>query len=110
MSLWTRLGHYPGANLAAALVSGLIAVALIWSFQDALITWAFACGAYAVYCHARPRGGLDAFMAFTCPAGSAWVFHLVTGLPYPALVAILVALALVALMAMDREDGLVPAS
>ena len=110
MSLWTRLGHFPGANLAAYLVSLLIAVALVWSFETALYAWAAAAAAYAVYCFARPRGGVDAFMAFACPAGSAWVVHLISGLPYPALVAIMLAVGLLALIVIDREDGLAPVS
>ena len=108
--LWTRFGHFPGANLAAYLVSVLIAVNVLWSFHTALFVWAALAACYAVYCIARPRGGIDAFLAFSGPAGSAWVFHMITGLPYPALAMILLALALVALIVIDREDGLASAS
>jgi hypothetical protein len=110
MNLWTRFGHFPGANLAAYLVSVLIAVNVIWSFQTAMFVWAVLAACYAVYCIARPRGGIDAWMAFACPAGSAWVFHKITGLPYPALVMIMLAIGLTALIVIDREDGLAPAS
>jgi hypothetical protein len=110
MNLWTRFGHFPGANLAAYLVSVLIAVNVIWSFQTAMFVWAVLAACYAVYCIARPRGGIDAWMAFACPAGSAWVFHKITGLPYPALVMIMLAMGLTALIVIDREDGLAPAS
>jgi hypothetical protein len=107
--LWTRLGRFPGANLAASLESVLIAVLALWSFHTALFVWAALAACFAVYCVARPRGGLDAFMAFAGPAGSAWVFHMIIGLPYPGLALILLALGLIALMVMDREDGLAPA-
>jgi hypothetical protein len=108
--LWTRLGRFPGANLAASLEAVLIAVIAIWSFHAVMFVAPALATCFAVYCVARPRGGLDAFMAFAGPAGSAWVFHMITGLPYPALALILLALGLVALMVMDREDGLAPAS
>jgi hypothetical protein len=108
--LWTRLGHYPGANLAAYLVSILIVVHLIWSLSAALIVWGALAICFAVYCVARPRGGIDAWMAFACPAGSAWIFHLLTGLPYPGLAALLLAIGLLALINIDREDGLAPVS
>src|SRR4051812_553574 len=108
--LWTRLGRVPGANLAASLASVLIAVVAIWSFRPVMFVWPVLAACFALYCAARPRGGLDAFMAFAGPAGSAWVFHTITGLPYSALALILLALGLVALLVMDREDGLVPAA
>jgi hypothetical protein len=110
MSLWTRFGRLPGANLAAALVAVLIAVAVAVSFTAALIAWVFAAIGYALYCVARPIGGIDAFAAFAGPLGSAFVIHLVSGLPYRELSALLVAIGLIALMSIDREDGLVPAS
>jgi hypothetical protein len=109
MSFWTRLGRFPGANLAAGLVAVTISVAVVVSFQAALVTWAFALIGYALYCVARPIGGIDAFAAFAGPAGSAWVIHLVTGLSYRGLAALMLALGLIALMAIDREDGLAPA-
>ena len=52
----------------------------------------------------RPVGGLDCFLAFASPVGSAWIIYLVSGLPHRAVAALMLALGLLALMVLDRED------
>jgi hypothetical protein len=110
MNSWTDFGRLPGANVAAAFVTLLLAVALLASPLVAVATWFVTLVGYAFYCVARPIGGGDCFAAFAGPMFSAWVIHLASGLPERGVAAIMLALGLIALMLIDREDGLAPAS
>ena len=66
--------------------------------------WLVTLAGYAVYAWKRPVGGLDCFLAFASPVASAWVIYLVSGLPHRAVAALMLALGLLALMVLDRED------
>jgi hypothetical protein len=98
-----QFGRLPGANVAAACVTLLIAVDLL-SPSAVLIAWLLTLVGYGVYAWMRPIGGMDCFLAFASPIGSAWVIYLLSGLPHRAVAAIMLAIGILVLILIDRED------
>ena len=89
--------------MAAACVTLLILVSLL-SPGAVFAAWIVTVIGYAVYAWMRPVGGLDCFLAFASPYASAWVLYLIFGLPHEAVTAIMLALGLLVLMVIDRDD------
>jgi hypothetical protein len=99
----TSFGRLPGANVAAACVAILIAVELL-SPGAVFAAWIVTLIGYGVYAWKRPIGGVDCFVAFAAPIASAWCLYLIFGLPHRAATAIMLALGLLVLMVIDRDD------